>query len=95
MPVINKNRYHTGQSQIPVKETEVNLQQGTGWGGDGVVLFYIISSYLETGGAACGGYRTHTPGKGDSGHSHSSTVRKQDPPSQAQGSWFRSSNTEP
>ena len=59
------------------------------------VLFYIISSYLETGGAACGGHRTHTTGKGDSGHSRSSTVRKQDPPSQAQGSWSRSSNTEP
>ena len=76
MPVINKNRYHTMQSEIPVKEMEINLQQGTGWGGDGVVLFYIISSYLETGGAACGGHRTHTPGKGDSGHGGCGSIRQ-------------------
>lgn len=39
----------------------------------------LTNSHLQTGGAACGGYRTHTLGKRGSGRSHSSTVRNQDP----------------
>lgn len=46
MPIMNKNRYHTRQSQIPVKETEVNLQRGTGWGGEEEGLCYLTSSIL-------------------------------------------------
>lgn len=69
---------------MPVKEAEVDLRDP----------FYAISSHLGTGGAACGGGRTHTPGKGDASGSRSATVRKQDPPYQALGSWSSPNNTE-
>lgn len=44
---MNKNSYHTRQSQTPVKEMEVNMQGGIGWGGGWwAEMCYFTSSIL-------------------------------------------------